>query len=134
MRTACKTTQADTPDRLLYVQPERVMITDPAHPLFRREFVLAAVRGSVVNGHAVVVYRGDTLVRVPVSATDLRPASPRQPTSKLSLQAIRDLVRLAAPGSCVMPAETVGLPTVVQVGDAAGVAPPASPLARGGEL
>jgi hypothetical protein len=110
------------------------MITDPAHPLFRREFVLAAVRGSVVNGHAVVVYRGDTLLRVPVSATDLRPASPRQPTSKLSLQAIRDLVRLAAPGSCVMPAETVDLPAVVQVGDAAGVTLPASPLARGGEL
>jgi hypothetical protein len=109
------------------------MITDPAHPLFRREFVLAAVRGSVVNGHAVVVYRGDTLLRVPVSATDLRPASPRHPTSKLSLQAIRDLVRLAAPGSCVIPAETVDLPAVVQIGDAAGVAPPASPLARGGE-
>ena len=86
-----------------------------------------------MNGHAVVVYRGDTLLRVPVSATDLRPASPHQPTSKLSLQAIRDLVRLAAPGSCVMPAETADLPAVVQVGDAGGVAPPASPLARGGE-
>jgi hypothetical protein len=86
-----------------------------------------------VNGHAVVVYRGDTLLRVPVSATDLRPASPRQPTSKLSLQAIRDLVRLAASGARVIPAETVEPPAVVQVGDAGGVAPPASPLARGGE-
>ena len=130
---ACKTTQADTPDRLLHVQPERVTITDPAHPLFRREFVLAAIRGSVVNGHAVVVYRGDTLLRVPVSATDLSPASPRQPASKLSLQAIRDLVRLAAPGSCAVPAEVVDIPAVVQVGCEGGVAPPASPLAREGE-
>jgi hypothetical protein len=86
-----------------------------------------------VNGDAVVVYRGDTLLRVPVSATDLRLASPRQPTSKLSLQAIRDLVRLAASGARVIPAETVERPAVVQVGDAGGVAPSASPLAWGGE-
>jgi hypothetical protein len=86
-----------------------------------------------MNGHAVVVYRGGTLLRVPVGATDLHPASLRQPTSKLSLQAIRDLVRLAVPGVRPIPAETVALPTIVQVGDGAGVASPASPFARGGE-
>jgi hypothetical protein len=133
MRTAFKTTQADTPDGLLHRGPEKVTVTDPTHPLFRREFGLAAIRGSVRNGHAVVVYRGDTLLHVPVSATDLHPALLRQPTSKLSLQAMRDLVRLAAPGARSIPAETVEAPTAVQVGDGAGVAPPASPFARGGE-
>jgi hypothetical protein len=110
-----------------------VTVTDPAHPLFRREFVLAAIRGSVVNGHAVVVYRGDTLVRVPVSAIDLYPDLPRPPTSRLSLQAIRDLVRLAASGERTIPAVIVEPPTVEQVGDGAGVTPPASPHATGGE-
>ena len=117
---------------MLQTQPERVTVTDPAHPLFRREFVLVAIRGSVVNGHAVVVYRGDTLVRVPVSATDLYPDLPRPPTSKLSLQAIRDLVRLAASGERTIPAVIVGPPTVEQVGDGAGVTP-ASQHATGGE-
>jgi hypothetical protein len=87
----------------------------------------------VRNGHAVVVYHDDTLLRVPLSATDLHPASLRQPTSKLSLQAMRDLVRLAAPGARPILAETVEAPTVVQVGGGAGMAPPASPFARGGE-
>ncbi len=84
-----------------------------------------------MNGHAVVVYRGDTLVRVPVNSTDLHPDLPRQPTSKLSLQAIRDLVRIAAPGERPIPAEIVEPPTVEQVGDGAGVMPPASPHATG---
>jgi hypothetical protein len=130
---ASTSTQGDTPNRLLRTQPEKVTVTDPAHPLFRREFVLAAIRGSVVNGHAVVVYRGDTLVRVPVSAIDLYPDLPRPPTSRLSLQAIRDLVRLAASGERTIPAVIVEPPTVEQVGDGAGVTPPASPHATGGE-
>ena len=86
-----------------------------------------------MNGHAVGVCRGDTLVRVPVSATDLYPDLPRPPTSKLSLQAIRDLVRLAALGERTIPAVIVGPPTVEQVADGAGVSPPASPHATGGE-
>jgi len=77
------------------------------------------------------VYRGDTLVRVPVSATDLYPDLPRPPTSKLSLQAIRDLVRLVASGERPTPAEIVEPPAVEQVGDGAGMTPPASPHATG---
>jgi hypothetical protein len=128
---ASTSTRGDAPDGMLQTQPERVTVTDPAHPLFRCEFVLAAIRGSVVNGHAVVVYRGDTLVRVPVSATDLYPDLPRPPTSKLSLQAIRDLVRLAASGERPTPAEIVEPPAVEQAGDGAGMTPPASPHATG---
>src|SRR3954465_34367 len=86
-------TQGDTPNRLLRTQPEKVTVTDPAHPLFRREFVLATIRGSVVNGQAVVVYRGDVVLRVPIRATSLDLGTPPLPTGKLSLAAIRDLVR-----------------------------------------
>jgi hypothetical protein len=131
MPAASTSTQGDTPDGLLQKQPERVTVTDPAHPLFRREFVLAAIRGSVANGHAIVVFRGDTLVRVPVSATNLHSDLPRQPTSKLSLQAIRDLVRLVASGERPTLAEIVEPPAVEQVGDGAGMTPPASPHATG---
>jgi hypothetical protein len=78
-------------------QPERVTVTDPAHPLFRREFVLVAVRGSPITGQAVVVRRGDLLLKLSIQATSLCAASPRLPASKLSLLAIRDLVRLGCP-------------------------------------
>src|SRR5690348_784033 len=93
-----KSTQVDTSLCSLYDQPEQITITDPAHPLFRQEFVLVEVRGSVMNGYAVVVHHGDISLRVPVRATSLCPASPCPSTSKLSLQAIRDLLRLTIHG------------------------------------
>jgi hypothetical protein len=92
--------------------------------LFRREFALAAIRGSVVNGQAVVVYRGDVVLRLPIRATSLYPEPPRLPTSKLSLQAIRDLVRLAVPGGRASPAAIGETPAAEQAGDgAAGLTP-----------
>ena len=120
---ACKTTQADTPDGLLHTGPEKVTVTDPAHPLFRREFVLAAIRGSVVNGQAVIVCRGDVMLRVPIRATNLHPASPHLPTSKLSLEAIRDLVRLAMPGERTSLTAIGEAPAAEQTSDAGDSAP-----------
>jgi hypothetical protein len=101
--------------------------------LFRRKFVLAAIRGSVVNGHAVVVWRGDVVLRLPIGATSLCPEPPRLPTSKLSLQAIRDLVRLAAPGGRTSPVAVGETPAAEQAGDGADAASPASRRAAGGE-
>src|SRR5215217_4602189 len=115
-RGASKSTQANTPLCLLRDQPERVTITDPAHPLFRREFVLAGVRGSVVNGYAVVVHHGDVMLRLPVGVTSLSPASPCPPTSKLSLQAIRDLLRLAVRGEPAIPTAIGTAPVAHHVG------------------
>jgi hypothetical protein len=87
-------------------QRERVTVTDPAHPLFGREFTLAATTGSAINGHAHVVYRGDVLLKLPIRATGLSPIWPRLPASKLSAAAIRDLIRLALQGQTSQPAMT----------------------------
>jgi len=53
------------------------------------------VTGSAAGGHALVVYRGDIRLKLPIGATSLSPAPPPV-SSKLSLGAIRDLIRLAS--------------------------------------
>ena len=117
----------------MHDQRERVTVTDPAHPLFRREFVLAATTGSVAGGHALVVYRGDVLLKVPIRATSLAPAPSCPPSSKLSLEAIRDLVRLASHhGQASRPA-TVEAPAAARAGDDAEPASASSRRAAGGE-
>src|SRR4051794_22603454 len=89
----------DTPIRLTSVRPEQITVTDPTHPLFGRCFALASVTGSAAGGHALVVYRGDVRLKLPIGATSLSPAPPPgallPASSKLSLGAIRDLIRLA---------------------------------------
>src|SRR5215212_6322301 len=85
----------DTPIRLTSARPEQITVTDPTHPLFGRCFTLAAVTGSAAGGHALVVYRGDIRLKLPIEATSLSPAPPPA-SSKLSLGAIRDLIRLAS--------------------------------------
>jgi hypothetical protein len=113
-------------------QPEKVTVTDPAHPLFRREFTLAATTGSAVNGHALVVYRDDVVLRLPIRATNLYPASPRPPSSKLSLAAIRELVRLAVSGPTAG-AAFVETPSVERVEGNAEIASPTSGQTTGGK-
>jgi hypothetical protein len=79
------------------------------------------------------VYRGDVLLKVPIRATSLAPAPPRPPSSKLSLEAIRDLVRLASlRGPASQPA-TVAAPAAARAGDDAGSASASSRRATGGE-
>jgi len=114
-------------------QPERVTVTDPAHPLFQREFTLAATTGSALGGHALVGYRGDVVLKLPIKATSLCPASPRRLSSKLSLAAIRDLVGLALPGARTSRAATFEAPAVEWVEDDAEAAPVTSPRMTGGE-
>ena len=97
MRTASTSAHLDTPVRSEDARPEQVTVTDPAHPLYGRRFVLAPVSGVKTGGQVLVVFRDDVLLRVPVAATDLSPARPCLPTSKLSLAAIRDLICLALP-------------------------------------
>jgi hypothetical protein len=99
--------------------------------LFQREFILASIRGSAMNGQAVVVYRGDIVLRLPIRATNLCPESPRLPASKLSFQAIRDLIRLAAPGERTSPVAIGENPAVEPVEDAADAAPVSSHRAAG---
>src|SRR5215210_6653453 len=95
MRTAFTSPHLDTPIRLTSARSEQITVTDPTHPLFGRCFALASVTGSAPGGHALVVYRGDVLLKLPIGATSLSPAPPPV-SSKLSLCAIRDLIRLAS--------------------------------------
>jgi hypothetical protein len=131
--TASKSTQVDTSLCSLCDQPKQITITDPAHPLFRHEFVLVRVRGSVMNGYAEVVHHGDITLRVPVRATSLCPASPCPPTSKLSLQAIRDLLCLTGRGEPAISPALGEAPVAHHVGDDAEAASRSLPRTTAGE-
>ena len=48
------------------------------------------------SGHAYVDDRGRAVLRIAIVATSLHPAPPAIPRSKLSLEAIRDLVHVAS--------------------------------------
>ena len=80
-------------------RPEPITVTDPAHPLFGRAFVLVSLASAPGPGScALVAYHGDIMLKIPIEATSLRPAAPSMPASKLTLHAIQELVRLAARG------------------------------------
>src|SRR3954465_680203 len=80
-------------------RPEQVTVTDPAHPLHGRVFVLVSLASAPGPGScALVAYRGDIVLKIPVEATSLRPAAPGTPASKLTLHATREPARLAARG------------------------------------
>jgi hypothetical protein len=86
----------DTPITSKGGQSEHITITDPAHPLYGCSLPLVLVRGSRDGtGYAYVDNHGHAVLRLPIVATSLHPAPSGLPTSKLSLDAIRDLVRLA---------------------------------------
>jgi hypothetical protein len=86
-----------------------------------------------VNGYAVVVHHGGVMLRLPIRATSLCPASPCPPTSKLSLQAIRDLLRLTGRGEQAIPTAIGEAPVAHHVGDDAKTASRSSQRATGGE-
>ena len=96
MRLGGTSTHLDTPVRLPTGRPEQVTVTDPAHPLYGRTFAVVAPASTVgAYGQVTVVYRDDILLKIPVMATSLHPASPRLPSSKLSADSVRDVVRVA---------------------------------------
>src|SRR5688572_29816086 len=57
-------------------RPEQITVTDPAHPLYGRRFDLISVTGSTTpRGYAHVAYAGNLVLRIPIVATSLHPAS-----------------------------------------------------------
>src|SRR5689334_5520309 len=115
-------THLDTPIHLSSAQPEQITVTDPTHPLYGRNFpVVSMTSGRHGTAYAYVDDRNGTVLRVSIMATNLHPAPLDLPTSKLTLDAIRDLVRLA---SQTEPAGWSGPPT--DAGPAPTVAPPSS--------
>jgi hypothetical protein len=85
-------------------RPEQITVTDPAHPLHGRAFVLVSLASAPGPGScAQVAYDGDIMLKIPIEATSLRPAAPSMPASKLTLHAIQELVRVAARGEPAAP-------------------------------
>src|ERR1700688_4509470 len=87
-----RSTHLNAPIRLPDGRSERITVTDPCHPLYRRCFSLVSAAGA--NGQVLVVYRDGVLLRIAARATSLHPPPPRLPVSKLSIDGIRELVRL----------------------------------------
>lgn len=70
-------------------------MTDPAHPLFGRHFPVVSVTTSPhARGHVYVAYRERMVLMIPLPATSLQPTR-RGAATKLTLEAIQDLVTLA---------------------------------------
>jgi hypothetical protein len=70
-------------------------VTDPAHPLFGRRFPVISVTASPrAQGHVYVAYRERMVLMIPLPATSLQPTR-RGAATKLTLDAIQDLVTLA---------------------------------------
>ena len=76
-----------------------VSVTDPGHPLYGRRFALvSAAAAPGAKRHVHVAYRGDATLRLPMAATSLHPLPHGLAGTKLTLEAIRELLRLAAEG------------------------------------
>ncbi|WP_208245786.1 hypothetical protein J4T87_0021310 (plasmid) [Rhizobium sp. T1473] len=74
---------------------QRITVTDRTHPLYGRDFVLAAGPSSVGPfRQLLVVYRDDVFLKIPISATNLYPSAPDVPSAKLSTASVRDFIRL----------------------------------------
>ncbi|MGY3614067.1 hypothetical protein [Bradyrhizobium sp. USDA 10063] len=88
------TTQHDAPIREPSDQLEQITVTDPTHPLYGRRFDLVSA-GSSLRGCVLVHYRDGILLRIRAAATNLYGERLSVPSSKLSLESIRDLLRLS---------------------------------------
>src|SRR4051794_25895429 len=97
---ASSTTLVDTP----FQKPaERglteVEVTDPGHPLFGRRFAVVSVSGprppGRAGGHILVAHSSRVLLKLPLAATSLVPRPPDAGLSKLSAEAVAELIALA---------------------------------------
>lgn len=73
-----------------------IEVTDPAHPLFGRRFALVSGRGPNASGggHILVAFRDHILLRLPSAATSLASRTPGGMASKLTIEAMQELVTL----------------------------------------
>src|SRR5438477_413958 len=119
-RSPPATTHRDTPgaDADL-AAPEEVEVTDARHPLYRRRFrLLSVVQGQRSAGFVFVEYRLDISLTIPISATSLQAVLTDKVPTKLSLEALGDLLTIAGghEGGCrsspAMSGETCRQPCV----------------------
>jgi hypothetical protein len=79
-------------------------VTDPTHPLYGRRFrVLSVSHPPQRPGHVVVAYRDTMRIRIPVTATSLAPDHVPPLRTKLSRDALRDLLALLPEGAVPCP-------------------------------
>ena len=97
---APKSPHLDTPGSYSEAEvAEVVTVTDPGHPLYGRRFALtSAAAGSGAGGYRHVAHRGGKLSRLRVTAQSLHPLPRGLAGTKLTLEATRELLRLAAEG------------------------------------
>jgi hypothetical protein len=95
MLTGCTNTHLDALIRAADDEPEVITVTDPSHPLYGRSFALASASATIGRSYIHVPYCGDVFLKISVAATSLHPATLRPPSSKLSIDGIRNLLRLA---------------------------------------
>ncbi len=109
MASVCSSPYLDTlrPSSDSPADSQDVTATDPGHPLYGRRFVLVSVPRSLCIGSHVRVAYGDAVLRIPIAATDLSPPSGRQPVTKLTREAIRDLIRLVTEGESPCPSSPI---------------------------
>jgi hypothetical protein len=78
-------------------------VTDPSHPLYGRRFrVLSISHPPQRPGQVIVAYREGMRLRIPVLATNMVPGNATLPRSKLTRDALLDLLALVkeGEGSC----------------------------------
>lgn len=75
-----------------------VTVTDPGHPLYGRRFTVVPTIKGARSDHIHVAHRGGTVLPLLVGATSLHPLPREVGGTKLTLEAIHDLLRLAAEG------------------------------------
>ncbi len=91
------TTYRDTPGAEADLAArEEVEVIDPRHPLYRRRFrLLSVVQGQRSAGFVFVEYRLDISLTIPISATSLQAIVIDKIRTKLSLEALGDLLTVA---------------------------------------
>jgi hypothetical protein len=83
---------------------EAITVTDPGHPLYGCRFtLLPAATHSGARGYVHVAHRDGTVLPLAVAATSLHPLPREVVRTKLTLEAIHDLLRLAAEGEHACP-------------------------------
>jgi len=76
-------------------EPTTVEVIDPTHPLYGRRFPIHSISRPLHGaGHVFVVYHDQVHLRVPLTATDLNPSPGPTCRTKLSCEALRQLLAL----------------------------------------
>jgi len=73
-----------------------IEVTDPRHPLFGRRFALGSGSRPTASGSGsvLVAHEEHILLRLPIVATSLASRPPDTAASKLTIEAVRELIAL----------------------------------------